>query len=124
MVTGEKENLDSLYSQYWKENRGLIQELVREFPKAVEVLTFLVKNAGQEDSLVISMEALGEALDISRQTVYRAVNYLKEKHVVNVSKKGNTNAYSLNKSMAVSEEKNVFDICSFLLKTQIRKFRQ
>jgi DNA-binding IscR family transcriptional regulator len=95
MVTGESENLDSLYNQYWEENRGLIQELVREFPKAVEVLTFLVKNAGQEDSLVISMEALGEALDISRQTVYRAVNYLKEKHVVNVSKRGNTNVYRL-----------------------------
>lgn len=51
---------------------------------------------GLDNALVISQKALGEALGLTRSTIYRNVEVLKKSLVIDVKKTGNSNVYIVN----------------------------
>lgn len=94
--TGEEAILNSNFSQiyngWWKIQRALI----KEYPMALNIFTWLIEIADKKNSVVASYEAIASALNISRQSVYNAVKHLRENNYITVLKTGNMNIYVLN----------------------------
>lgn len=93
--TSEVETVNDNFVQLYIDKLDLIIEMTDENPTAVKVFTWLLKQMDSRNALVVSQQALAEALEVSRQTVYTAVKYLKEKKAVVILKSGNTNIYAV-----------------------------
>lgn len=98
--TGEIEEVNDNFVQIYVDKLDLIIEMTSENPAAVKVFTWLLKHMDRRNALVISQQALGEAMGISRTTIYRTTEYLKSKKAVSVLKSGSTNIYAVNAQIA------------------------
>jgi DNA-binding GntR family transcriptional regulator len=54
----------------------------------------------KRNAIVVSQDALSEALRVSRMTIHRAVTILKEKKILAVIKSGGSNIYAINSEIA------------------------
>jgi DNA-binding transcriptional regulator LsrR (DeoR family) len=54
----------------------------------------------KHNALVVSQEALAEAMGMHRTTIFRCINYLKEKKAVAIVTSGSTNIYAVNAQIA------------------------
>jgi hypothetical protein len=104
--TGEVETVNDNFVQLYVDKLDLIIEMMGENPTAVKVFTWLLKQMDRRNALVVSQQALAEALEVSRQTVYTATKYLKEKKAVAILKSGNTNIYAVNVQIAWKSDAN------------------
>lgn len=77
-----------------------IAKLGSEKPTAFKVFMFISQNMDSNNSLVVSMKALEEALGLSRTTLSRTVKYLKENGWLCISKFGTFNVYTINPEIA------------------------
>jgi hypothetical protein len=98
--TGELEQVNNNFVQLYIDKLDLIIQMTSENATAVKVFTWLLKHMDKKNALVVSQQALSEALCLSRQTIYNAVKYLKEKKAVAVLRSGNTNVYAVNAQIA------------------------
>jgi predicted transcriptional regulator len=98
--TGEIEEVNNNFVQLYVDKLDLVIEMTSENPTAVKVFTWLLKHMDKRNALVISQQALSEALSISRQTVYTSIRYLKKKKALAVFKSGSTNIYAVNAQIA------------------------
>lgn len=104
--TGQIETVNDNFVQLYVDKLDLIIEMMSENPTAVKIFTWLLKQMDKRNALVVSQQALAEALEISRQTVYTATKYLKEKKAVAILKSGNTNIYAVNVQIAWKSDAN------------------
>ncbi len=104
--TGEFEHLNDNFVQLYIDKLDLIIEMTGENPTAVKVFVWLLKHMDKRNALVVSQEALAEAMNMHRTTIFRCVNYLKEKKAVDIVKSGNTNIYAINAQIAWKSNAN------------------
>jgi DNA-binding transcriptional ArsR family regulator len=104
--TGEIDVVNDNFVQLYVDKMDIIIEMMGENATAVKVFLWLLQHMDKRNALVISQQALAEALEISRQTVYTSTKYLKEKRAVDILKSGNTNIYAINVQLAWKSNAN------------------
>ncbi|RZK64460.1 MAG: hypothetical protein EOO85_29730, partial [Pedobacter sp.] len=60
--TGEVETLNDNFVQLYMDNIDLISEMIGENPTAAKIFMWLVKRMDKRNALVVSQEALAEAM--------------------------------------------------------------
>jgi hypothetical protein len=98
--TGEVEEVNDNFVQVYIDKLDLIIEMTSENSTAVKIFTWLLKHMDKKNALIVSQQALSEALSVTRQTVYNSIQYLKSKKAIAVFKSGNTNIYAVNAQIA------------------------
>ena len=111
--TGEFKTLNAGFVQLYEDNIDLIIEIANEHPTAIKVFLFLIKHMDAKNALVISQNALAEALNMHRNTIGNSISYLKEKKALMVYKSGNTNIYAINSQIAWKSNANVKKFAMF-----------
>lgn len=79
--------------------RGYIRDirlLADRSPAAFQILLYLAERMTKSNVVVMSGEALGEAIGKSRSTVHRALTLLEGEKWLQILKSGSTNAYVIN----------------------------
>lgn len=79
--------------------RGYIRDirlLASRSPAAFQILLYLAERMTKSNVVVMSAEALGDAIGKSRATVFRALTLLQSEQWLQVLKSGSTNAYVIN----------------------------
>lgn len=104
--TGEVETVNDNFVQLYIDKLDLIIEMTGENPTAVKVFTWLLKQMDKRNALVVSQQALAEALGLHRNTIGNCTNYLKEKRAIAVFKSGGTNIYAVNAQIAWKSDAN------------------
>ena len=98
--TGEVDIVNDKFVQLYIDKLDLIIEMTGENSTAVKVFVWLLQHMDKRNALVISQEALAEAMGMHRTTIFRCTNYLKKKKAVDVVKSGSTNIYAVNAQIA------------------------
>ena len=98
--TGEVDLVNDKFVQLYVDKLDLIIEMTGENPTAVKVFVWLLQHMDKRNALVISQEALAEAMGLHRTTIFRCTNYLREKKAVDIVKSGSTNIYAVNAQIA------------------------
>ncbi|XWW46653.1 replication/maintenance protein RepL [Fibrella sp. USSR17] len=98
--TGEVELVNDKFVQLYVDKLDLIIQMTGENPTAVKVFVWLLQHMDKRNALVVSQEALAEAMGLHRTTIFRCTSYLKEKKAVDIVKSGNTNIYAVNAQIA------------------------
>ena len=99
-TTGEVELVNDNFVQLYVDKLDLIIEMTGENHTAVKVFVWLLQHMDKRNALVVSQQALAEALNLSRQTIHTSTRYLREKRAVEILKSGNTNIYAVNAQIA------------------------
>jgi biotin operon repressor len=102
--TGEQKLVNANFIQVYKDNIDLLERVTREHPKALEIFWWITKRMDNNNALVVSQQSLAEALKVSRMTIHRAVEYLKENKVLDILKSGNSNIYALNSKIVWQDD--------------------
>lgn len=105
-ATGEVELVNDKFVQLYVDKLDLIIEMTSENPTAVKVFIWLLQHMDKRNALVVSQEALAEAMGLHRTTIFRCTNYLREKKAVDVVKSGSTNIYAVNAQIAWKSDAN------------------
>lgn len=121
--TGELEQLNDNFVQLYIDKLDLIIEMMSENPTAVKIFVWLLKHMDKRNALVVSQEALAEALSMHRTTIFRCINYLKEKKALDIVKSGNTNIYAVNAQIAWKSNANgksfaLFDAAVYIAQSE------
>ncbi|MDR8076718.1 replication/maintenance protein RepL [Burkholderia cenocepacia] len=74
--------------------------------KAAAILVAMIKQMGENNSLIVSRETLAELLGFSVPTVDRKLKYLRDNNFFSISKSGNMNIYNINSNLAWSTYAN------------------
>ena len=123
ILTGELEHLNDNFVQLYIDKLDLIIEMTGENPTAVKVFVWLLKHMDKRNALVVSQEALAEAMSMHRTTIFRCINYLKEKKAVDIVKSGSTNIYAVNAQIAWKSNANgknfaLFDAAVYIAESE------
>ena len=73
-----------------------IREMAKRAPAAFQVFLLLTERMNKTNAVVISWATIGQILDYSRATVYRAISLLEDEKWVQVVKVGSANGYIVN----------------------------
>lgn len=104
--TGEVETVNDNFVQLYVDKLDLIIEMTGENPTAVKIFVWLLQHMDKRNALVVSQQALAEALGVSRMTVHTSTKYLKDKKAVDVYKSGNVSIYAVNAQIAWKADAN------------------
>lgn len=94
--TGEVVIKNTNFVQFYKDNLDLLDTIASERPAALRILFWITKLMDDKNALATSQSAICEALGLHRNTVTQAVNYLKDKKVIQVLKMGTAYVYAVN----------------------------
>lgn len=97
-VTNDDKNLS--YIRFNRDSLMDIAELGGKNPSAFDVFMFISKNMDANNALIVSMEALEEALGLSRSTLDKAIKYLEENKWLVIRKLDTSNVYTINSEIA------------------------
>lgn len=87
--------------------------LASENPVALRLFVFIAKHMDNNNALCVSMKALEEMLGYTRQTLSKAVKYLKSKGWLCVLKTGTSNIYIINPDIIWTSYANQKAYCKF-----------
>lgn len=104
--TGEVETVNDNFVQLYIDKLGLIVEMTKENPTAVQMFTWLLEHMDKRNALVVSQQAIAEAMSVHRNTIGSCTTYLKEKKAVEVFKSGGTSIYAVNAQIAWKSDAN------------------
>lgn len=106
-----RENRD--FVQFYRPFMDQISELASQNALAFKLFMFLTKHMDNNNALCVSMKSLQELLGYSRQTISKAVKYLKDKGWLCVLKSGTTNIYILNPQIVWTSYDSQKSYCKF-----------
>jgi len=92
----EQERLFTKWTQYSKEHASELISLAIDYPKAHAILIFLVDHMAEYNAVMCSYQALMEVLCISKATVQRNLQVLKDNGFITILKSGTSNVYAIN----------------------------
>lgn len=110
-LTEEQKNRD--FVQIYRNHIDDISRLARQQPMAYDLFMLLLKHMDGTNALGVSMVALTELMGVSRQTISKAVKYLKDNGWICVLKSGTSNVYIVNPSVAWTSYDNQKKYCKF-----------
>jgi hypothetical protein len=117
--TGEVKTVNFGFIQFYEDNIDLFSKITKEYPKALEVFWWIIKRMDKNNALVVSQQALADALKVSRQTIFTSVNYLKNEKVLAVLKSGSTNIYAINSEIVWKSDADSKKYAHFTAKVYI-----
>lgn len=112
-MSKEQEKKNNDFIQFYRNYIDEISALGDENYVAFKLFMFITKHMDPNNSLCVSMKALQEILGYSRQTLSKAVKYLKDKGWLCVLKSGTTNIYILNPEIVWTSWANQKQYCKF-----------
>lgn len=101
------------FIQFYRSFLDEIAELGSENIAAFKLFMFITKHMDNNNALCVSMKSLQELLGYSRQTLSKAVKYLKEKGWLCTLKSGTTNIYILNPKIVWTSYDSQKTYCKF-----------
>lgn len=107
----DRKNRD--FVQMYRPFMDEIAELGAGNSTALKLFMFIGKHMDNNNALCVSMKSLQELLGYSRQTLSKAVKYLREKGWLCVLKSGTTNIYVLNPNIMWTSYDNQKAYCKF-----------
>lgn len=84
------------FVQIEKRALRLVRELYDQNATAGKLLFILAEKMNRQNALVCSYDTMSKITGLSRQTLYKAVKYLREHNWIQVVKVGTANAYIIN----------------------------
>lgn len=106
-----RENKD--FVMYFRPFMDELTKMAGENYTAYKLFQFFCKNMDGTNALVVSMNALSEIMSVSKRTIVRAVNYLKDNGWVCVMKSGTSNVYIVNPDVAWTSYADQKSTCNF-----------
>jgi hypothetical protein len=106
-----KKNKD--FVQFRRSFMDEVTQLANKNPMAFRLFMFLCKHMDGGNALCVSMVTLSELMETSRQTLSKAVKYLKDNGWVCVLKSGTSNVYIVNPEVAWTSYANQREYCKF-----------
>lgn len=110
-MTEEQKNKD--FIQLYRDHIDDVAQLARDNAKAYDLFLLLCKHMDGTNALCVSNNALQELLNCCKNTVIRAVKYLKDNGWICVLKSGTSNVYIVNPDVAWTSYGNQKQYCKF-----------
>jgi len=123
LQTGEVKKLNDEFVQLYTDKIPVLLDIMRENRSAGNIFLWLIQHMDKRNALVVSQQALSEALKMGRTTIHYAVNFLKEKKALTILKSGNTNIYVINSQIAWKSTANgksfaLFDAAVYIAESE------
>ena len=115
---------NSNFVQFYRNEMHGLRELIATDPKAANLFMLLTEKMDTENALVVSQEVLAEVLGVSKRTVIRQINLLKEKGFVQILKSGTSNIYLVNANIAWTSSGNKKEYAKFKANVLVSKSEQ
>lgn len=109
----ENQDKNKDFVQFYRAFMDDVTQLGTDSPVAFKLFMFITKHMDNNNALCVSMKALEEMLGYSRQTLSKAVKYLKENGWLCVLKSGTTNIYIINPQIVWTSYDNQKQYCKF-----------
>ncbi len=112
----ENDKKRSPYSNWYQFNRDYTGEMIwlaGKYPRAHQILLFILDQMDSYNALMCSYKVFQEALGISESTVKRSIKVLKDNGFVQIYKSGASNIYAVNKKLAWSSWGNNYKYAKF-----------
>jgi len=96
---------NSPFSNWYQFNREHSKEVIwlaGKYPKAHQILLFLLDQMDNYNAVVCSYQVFTEALGMGRTSASTSIKILKEKGFIDVYRSGTANVYAVNKELAWS----------------------
>jgi hypothetical protein len=122
--TGEIKRVNANFVQFYDDHLDLIMLMTKENPTALNVFLWIVKHMDNRNALVVSQQAIAEALELHKNTVYLAVKYLKEKKALTVLRSSNSNVFAINAQIAWRDSADAKKYAHFDAKVYISELEQ
>ena len=121
--TGEITEVNANFVQVYVDKIDFITNLIIDNPRATAVFMFLIKHMDKRNAIIISQQAISEALGLNRRTIIRCIKYLVEKKALTIFKSGTSNIYAINsqivwRSNADGKEYALFDARVYISKSE------
>jgi hypothetical protein len=124
LSTGELKRVNTNFAQLYDDQLDLIILMTKENPTALTVFLWIVKFMDSRNALVVSQQAIADALGLHKNTVYLAVKYLKEKKGLTVLRSSNTNIFAINAQIVWRNSADAKKFAHFDAKVYISEFEQ
>ena len=122
--TGEVVTRNANFIQFYKDNIELLEQITTERPAAMRIIFWITRLMDEQNALVTSQPAMCEALNLHRNTVMQAINYLKAKKVLAVLKSGSSHVYALNNQIVWQDSAEGKQFALFKAKIYLVKSEQ
>lgn len=101
------------FVMYFRPFMDELTKMAGENYTAYRIFQFFCKNMDGTNALIVSMNALGEIMNLSRQTISKAIKYLSDNGWVCIMKSGTSNVYIVNPDVAWTAYADQKATCSF-----------
>lgn len=122
--TGEMTRVNANFTQLYDDQLDLIILMTKENPTALTIFLWIIKFMDDRNALVVSQQAIGDALGLHRNTVSLAVKYLKAKHALTVLRSSNTHIFAINAQIVWRDSADAKKFAHFDAKVYISEFEQ
>ena len=121
--TGEVTRVNTNFIQFYNDKLPFVNSMIKEDATAVRLFLFLVEHMDKRNAIIISQQAISEALGLNRRTIIRCIKYLVEKKALTIFKSGTSNIYAINsqivwRSNADGKEYALFDARVYISKSE------
>lgn len=111
MKEGQKVNYD--FVQLYRDKMDELPKMAKQNFTAFRIFMFVAKNMDRTNSFMMSVNAMAEMLDVSRQSIWKANRYLQENHYIHILHYGKTNIYIANPEIVWTTYSNNKRYCEF-----------
>ena len=122
--TGEMTRVNANFTQLYDDQLDLIILMTKENPTALTIFLWIIKFMDDRNALVVSQQAIGDALGLHRNTVSLAVKYLKSKQALTVLRSSNTHVFAINAQIVWRDSADSKKFAHFDAKVYISEFEQ
>lgn len=121
--TGEVTRVNTNFIQFYNDKLPFVNSMIKDDATAVRLFLFLVEHMDKRNAIIISQQAISEALELNRRTIIRCIKYLVEKKALTIFKSGTSNIYAINsqivwRSNADGKEYALFDARVYISKSE------
>jgi hypothetical protein len=88
------------FVQLYEDHLPILRKVIKESPQAAQMLLWMFQHMNEYNALVVSQQALAEALECHKNTIGNHVKYLKDIKAIYTLKSGASNVYYINKEIA------------------------
>lgn len=122
-TSGEISEVNANFIQFYEDKLPLISIMIDENATATKLFLFLVRHMDKRNAIIISQQAITEALGLTRQTISKCIKYLTDKKVLAIFKSGTSNIYAINsqivwKTNANGKKYALFDARVYITKSE------
>lgn len=109
----EKEKKNNNFVMLYRNHMPEMRWLMQKSGIASSILNFIMEHMDYQNALMCSYQVFIDYFDISKSTVTRAINLLKDNGFIDVLKSGTSNVYIVNYEIAWCSWENQKKYCKF-----------